>query len=143
MIEMNRVSQLLHKARFVPRQRRSIAFFRRYVISTRDIAKQENVEKQVDQDPRATTILTDQLYLDDLMSGFDPQNDYFDRRVFFEVTGKSLMADEFEDDNSSNEDERDQELNDPQHWVFSSMEGSYDGKDDAQDQLLPVTQTIN
>ena len=58
MIEMNRVSRLLNKSRFVPRQRRAVAFFRRYVISTKDIAEQEKSEKQV-QEQRATTILTD------------------------------------------------------------------------------------
>ena len=143
LIEMNRVSRLLHKARFMPRQRRAIAFFQRYIISEKDLDQQEGLDRQ-----RATTILTDDPYLDELMSGFDPRNDLFDRRLYFEVTGNSLIPGEFLDNDSSMEEGYAQKgggNEDPLHWVFSQMEGKDDdyGYEESSDRLLPGTQTIN
>ena len=43
------------------------------------------------------------------MSGFDPKNDIFDRRVFFEVTGKSLVPGEYLPNDSSSEEEEEKE----------------------------------
>lgn len=40
------------------------------------------------------------------MTGFDPQNNLFDRRVLFEVTGQSLHPDEFLDEDCSDEEYR-------------------------------------
>ena len=79
------------------------------------------------------------------MSGFDPHNDIFDRRVFFEVTGQNIIPDEFLDDNSSNEEDKDhqEEPDDPLHYVFAHLEENADGQKDSQDKLLPVMETIN
>lgn len=68
------------------------------------------------------------------MSGFDPENDLSDRRVFFEVTGDSIIPDEFMDDNSSNEEEKNPHVNtdDPFDWVFSHAEGNDDEYGDTQ-----------
>ena len=65
--------------------------------------------------------------------------------MFFEVTGQSIIPDEFLDDNSSNEEERDrqEEPDDPLHYVFSHLEESADGQEDSQDKLLPAMETIN
>ena len=40
------------------------------------------------------------------MIGFDPQNNLFDHRVLFEVTGQSLHPDEFLDEDCSDEEYR-------------------------------------
>ena len=65
--------------------------------------------------------------------------------MFFEVTGQSIIPDEFLDDNSSNEEERDrqEEPHDPLHYVFSHLEESADRQEDSQDKLLPAMETIN
>ena len=56
--------------------------------------------------------------MDDLLNGFDPENDAFDRRIFFEVTGQSLNPDEFLRDDSS---EASVELDDgdPLDWLLA------------------------
>ena len=69
------------------------------------------------------------------MSGFDPENDLCDRRVFFEVTGDSIIPDEFWDDNSSSEEEKNPRVNaedDPFDWVFSHAKVS--DEENGQDQ---------
>ena len=45
--------------------------------------------------------MAEEWYLNELLSGFDPQNNILDRRVLFEVTGQSLTPDEFLDSDSS------------------------------------------
>ena len=48
------------------------------------------------------------------MRGFDPQNNLFDRRVFFEVTRQSLIPGEFVDeDSSADENKEEKEGPDP------------------------------
>ena len=41
LIQMNRITRLVHKARFLPRQRYLIDFSRKYVITAADIAKRD------------------------------------------------------------------------------------------------------
>ena len=45
MIEMNRVSRLLHKDKFSPLKRRMIAYFKRYRITAQDIIDKSNEEE--------------------------------------------------------------------------------------------------
>lgn len=40
-----------------------------------------------------------------ILLGFDPENDRMDRRILYEVTGLTLVKDEFLDDESSDSDE--------------------------------------
>jgi len=39
-----------------------------------------------------------------ILEGFDPENDKMDRRILYEVTGLSLIKDEFLDEDSSDSD---------------------------------------
>ena len=69
------------------------------------------------------------------MDGFDPENDFTDRRIYFEVTGQSLIPFEFLHDDSSAGEERN-EILDPlvRNWATK--------EDEKDEQLLP-TRTIN
>ena len=60
IIEMNRISHLLHKMNFLVRQRRAVKYSRKYVISVND-TKQEAAEKDECQDPTTK-----------VLQGFDP-----------------------------------------------------------------------
>ena len=42
-----------------------------------------------------------------LIEGFDPEESFIDRRIFYEVTGKRLIAGEFLDEDTSGEEEDD------------------------------------
>ena len=87
MIEMNRISALLHKMNFFARQRRAVKYTHKFVITAKDTKKQGNQQVSNDKDPitNATKVL----------EGFDPVNNVVDRRLLFEVTGMRLHSDEF------------------------------------------------
>ena len=147
MIEMNRVSKLLHRARFLLRQRRTLRFFRRYVISAEDIknakvAKEKKVKNEQERQVAQT------VQMSSLLSGFDPENDAFDRRIFFEVTGKSIIPDEFIQDNSSGggSAEWEDEQLDPFDWLMTKQEGDDDDDESQEEQdssILLTQRTIN
>lgn len=103
LIEMNRVSRLLHKATLLTRQRLSINYSHKYTISEKDIrrARGQQVE-QADKSPDASKIL----------DGFDPENSMQDRRMLFEITGMRLRTDEFQelDSSDSGGDDQSEEL---------------------------------
>ena len=42
-------------------------------------------------------------YIEELVTGFDPEQDLIDRRLYYEVTGRSLVEGEFADDDTSDE----------------------------------------
>ena len=74
MIQIGRISRLLHKAAFDARQRRIIDFSQRYTIT--DLDKSED-----EQD------ISESYDVDKLLDGFDPEESKEDRRLLFEVTG--------------------------------------------------------
>ena len=95
IIEMNRISSLLHRINFLGRQRLAVRYSHRYVISDKDIKKAEKEKPQafVDDDPNTID--------KKVLEGFDPINNQLDRRMLFEVTGMRLHSDEFNDNSSS------------------------------------------
>ena len=142
MIEMNRVSRLLHKAKFLPRQRRVISFFNRYVLCPADIVKKENVLQGSNaKSARASVnIHNAPSNIDGLLDEFDPKDNLIDRRLFFEVTKMSLKQGEFNDDSDDSEDAWNSILNndkvdgddggDPLDWILAQkFEPENDGED--------------
>ena len=90
IIEMNRVTHLLHKIKVLARQRRvATVFARQYVISTEDIAKIERREevapKALKKDPKGNL---NHISSNKLLEGFDEERNRIDRRIFYEVTGR-------------------------------------------------------
>ena len=88
MIQLNRVTKLMHKAQFKARQRRTIVeHSHRYVITVDDITKAS----------KSNYGSLQTFGVDELLQGFDPQNNSIDRRLFYEVTGSKIIEDEFID----------------------------------------------
>ena len=99
MIEMNRVTRVLHKATFLVRQRRAVDYSHRYVISDKDLTKADLASPDLINEK-----LLDPKFVDKLIEDFDPENSVEDRRILYEVTGQELFADEFFDEDSSDSD---------------------------------------
>ena len=97
MIEMNRISRLLHKMNFLQRQRHAVSYSHKFVVTDQDIwklqARTQKVSKEKfnDSETRIKAIL----------KGFDPVNDKQDRCILYEITGMRLQVDEFRDGESS------------------------------------------
>ena len=99
---MNRVTRLIHKLRFKARQRRTVSYFSKYVLTEKDVdeaaanidSKAKVVEHNVLNYPE------EKLYAD-----FDPEGDPWDKRLLYEVTGLRLNEQDYKgDDTSSDED---------------------------------------
>lgn len=95
MIEMNRITRLLHLASFLKRQRRAVGFSKRYVVSDRDLLpEKQGKQSALSHDEVAALVLKD----------FDPEKDERDRRLLFEVTQLRLDDNDFRDQTSSEEE---------------------------------------
>ena len=109
---MNRVTRLIQKLLFKDRQRRTVDYFRRYIIKEQDIADDapEFRSTSVSQDAnlRGSVLLQQNTYpIAKLWEEFEPENDAWDRRLLYEVTRKKLDESEFEsNDSSEDEDSR-------------------------------------
>ena len=88
IIEMNRITRLLHKAFFFARQRRAVNHSHKYVIADRDIMATQNEDPQEQKAPEDPAVLAQKI-----LEGFDPENDKMDRRILYEVTGLALIKD--------------------------------------------------
>ena len=96
IIEMNRISRLLHRLKFLSRQRRAIKYSDRYVISVKD-TRHLDTERPDPQDQKDK----DDQDKAKVLEGFDPQNNYHDRLMLYEVIGVRLRTNEFQDLSSS------------------------------------------
>ena len=75
MIKMNRITRLLHKARFLSRHKRAISYSHRYVVTAEDLNQPDQlVEKD---DPKAEIRY--------LVNDFDPATNKMDRCIYYEV----------------------------------------------------------
>ena len=74
---MNRISRILHKVKFLSRQRKAIAYSNKYVINNRDIKQRTS----------KTDLVIEKLETAKVLAGFDPVKNFQDRRVLYEVTG--------------------------------------------------------
>ena len=76
-----------------------MAYSHRYVITTDDFEKWRSappVELSRDLNEAEHARI-----LDGILDGFDPVSSKIDRRLFYEITGRQLVEDEFEDGSSS------------------------------------------
>lgn len=101
MIEMNRISRLLHKQSLLPRQRKAVDYSHRYVIGDKDL--QNSNETMAN----SKAVIDPVAEAEKLIDGFNPDKDAWDRRILYEVTGISLRYNEFaqSDSESSSDDE--------------------------------------
>ena len=89
---------MIIKVIFKARQRRTVAHARKYVISNRDLSKVKNTTKE------------DSKHVDQyrefkkLWRYFEPDEDKWDRRLLYDVTGIRLDQNEFRDSDTSDEE---------------------------------------
>ena len=99
---MNRVSRLIHKARFLCRHRRILAYSHKYVITDDDLNSKPGTALQTSTDNFSE--IENAKMIEELVDDFDFKGNDMDRRFFFEVTGRQLVEGEFDDLDSSDED---------------------------------------
>ena len=97
---MNRITKLIHRVKFNTRQRRTINYFKKFVISKDDIVKEKQRKKfQSNNQPIDVAIVNRKL-----LKRFDPEDDKWDRRALFEVTGIRLYDGDFLESDTSDEE---------------------------------------
>ena len=107
MISMNRITKLIHRVKFNARQRRTISYFKKFVISKDDVIKNQEKKKR---EKLAKISKTNEEALDvgivnrKLLKRFDPEDDKWDRRALFEVTGIRLYDGDFLESDTSDEE---------------------------------------
>ena len=100
MIALNRITKIVHKVNFLTRQRIAINFAKRYVISDQDIKQEEKLLNHDILEGKSAEEIAEYVLQD-----FDPDNQVVDRRIFYEITGMRIFADEFSDEDSDSSDE--------------------------------------
>ena len=129
MIEINRVSRLLIKDRFLARHRRILNFMHQYVITSDDLDRPVKVKTEKDE-------VEQTLFIDQMLDGFDADTNEIDRRIFYEVTGRQVVEGEFGSDNGGDTSDGDwANLNkpDPLAYAFNYSGGS-DSESDEENQ---------
>ena len=114
---MNRVTRLIHKARFLSRQRNIISYSHRYVITSDDLARQEKSPLQTIPADKSSEEAAKMI--EDLVGDFDPENNETDRLIFYEVTGRQMIRGEFDEEDSSENDWLGMTAHDPLHHAFA------------------------
>ena len=98
---MNRLTKLIHRVEFSTRQRRAVSHFKKYVISQEDVAKDKLKSKNM---TRANSFVDISAENRKLLKRFDPEDDRWDRRALFEVTGIRLHDNDFLESDTSDEE---------------------------------------
>ncbi len=101
MIATNRITRFLHKLRFKARQRRAVSFFSKYLLTEKDVDDAQNAsEPGLIGTEQALHFPIEKIYQD-----FEPEEDPWDKRLLYEVTGLRLNENDYRgDDTSSDED---------------------------------------
>ena len=94
---MNRVTRLLHKSSMLTRQRSTVDFSENYVISDNELTR-------LDAKQNSPYVGKSSWTVDEVMNGFDPEHDDWDRRLLYEVTGIQLNPGEFRDISDDDDD---------------------------------------
>ena len=97
---MNRVTRLLHKARFLSRHRYLLAYSHKYVITADDIARAPQTASADSKSEQEEPV----RMIEDLLRDFDVESNETDRRIYYEVMGRNMGSDEFDYRDSSDED---------------------------------------
>ena len=82
---MNRVTRLLHKARFLSRHRYLLAYSHKYVITAEDLTQAPQTANATGESGTETAEMIDKLLKD-----FDAEKNETDRRIYYEVIGKQI-----------------------------------------------------
>ena len=82
---MNRVTRLLHKARFLSRHRYLLAYSHKYVITADDLTRAPQAAPTIENSEVKTAEMIDELLRD-----FDAERNETDRRIYFEVMGRQI-----------------------------------------------------
>ena len=98
LIEMNRVTRLLHKTSMLTRQRSTVDFSENYVISDNELTRLNAKQNRPYVGKSSWTV-------DEVMDGFDPEHNDWDRRLLFEITGIQLNPGEFRDISDDDDDD--------------------------------------
>lgn len=101
IIDINRLTKVLHKVLFKTRQRRTVRYFRRHVITENDLPKGSEEEQK--------GVVDYFTQFKKLYRGFDPENEKWDRRFLYEVTGVRLDENEFRESDTSDDDKEEVE----------------------------------
>ena len=117
LIEMNRVTRLLLKARFSSRQRPVISFSHKYVITAEDLYLRERSEPKKSKSRRTEEESKELINI--FLDGFDTVENEMDRRIYYETTGIELIEGEFSDLETSDEEWKIRNQVDPQELAFS------------------------
>ena len=105
MIELNRVSRLIHKANFSARQRQAVNYGRKFVITDKHIYEAAKTVDEARSDKATENV--DQI--EKIVQPLNPEEDRQDRRILHEVTGIRYFRDEFMHESSSDTDQVDEE----------------------------------
>ena len=90
MIYSTRIQKFMQKTLLKKRQRDIVQYFMRYVIENDEIKKKDIARRQ------ATA--------NQLVEGFEPIQDIYDRRILFEIAKRRVDADEYHEDTSFEDD---------------------------------------
>ena len=96
---MNRVTRLLHKARFLSRHRYLLAYSHKYVISADDLTRPPQIAEATGNNQEVTA-----EKIDELLKDFDAEKNETDRRIYYEVIGKEIGNDKPDNRDSSDEE---------------------------------------
>ena len=78
---MNRITRLLHKARFLSRHRYLLGYSHKYVITADDLTRDSQIA--IIESENAERI-------DELLEDFDVEQNETDRRIYYEVIGGQI-----------------------------------------------------
>ena len=126
MIEMNRVTRLLHKARFQSRQKRILAYSHKYVVTADDLLREQETTSQKSSAKKSQIEI--EAIINDLICDFDAEKNESDRRIFFEVTGRQLIDGEFNDVDTSDEERAILAAPNPLAQVFEQSDSDTDNE---------------
>ena len=89
-IALNRITKLIQKLLFTARQRRTVPYSRKYVLTENDIDPGKADARPELEDAVAHELATQDEHLKErLWRDIDPENDTWDRRLLYEVTGST------------------------------------------------------
>ena len=104
IMQMNRVTHLIHSSTFLARQRRAIKYGHKYVISDKYLDRKEH-DRKLKKNERPLLEIDSSREISKVLDGFDPHNNAQDRRILFEVTGMRTNLEEFREGESSDSDD--------------------------------------
>ena len=91
--------------RFFSRQRHIIAYSHRYIITDEDLDRPQEIAYNASTNVEMSKQKKESM-IEYLLNGFNADENETDRRIFYEVTGRQLIQDEFDDLDTSDEERR-------------------------------------